>query len=363
VLVVAGIAAYISYWHAYVVVRQYGESGVTALLEPGTIDGLVYASSMVILHAARHRLPVPSLARWMLALGIAASLAVNVAQGWSHGLVGAAAAAWPAVALVGSYEMLAWMIRTAAAGGPNHWPSADHSGAETGQPRTDNQPGVSLLHEGLNGADSGDGADSEARGAHVRVPPARVMAQVRGPGSGGPGGTDHADHRSGPGTESTGSRGPGMSAAPGPAIAKGSAGEVDAAAVAAYRASLRAGKPLSERKLAEAFGTTHAGGHAVGLPKRGRCPMLYEPRQPVCGPGGARPASRRHSMGVTRKEHPGKRPLLVVSRTVATHPRRCTRNPPFGAAEGRLTILFSGTQTRPFCVSVPPFRSSVVYVQ
>jgi hypothetical protein len=85
------------------VVRQYGEGGVTALLEPGTIDGLVYASSMVILHAVRHRLPVPRLARWMLALGITASLAVNVAQGWSHGLVGAAAAAWPAVAPVGSY--------------------------------------------------------------------------------------------------------------------------------------------------------------------------------------------------------------------------------------------------------------------
>ncbi|HEX3959554.1 MAG TPA: hypothetical protein VHZ03_23460 [Trebonia sp.] len=51
----------------------------------------------MILHAARHRLPVPRLARWMLALGIAASLAFNVAEGWSHGLVGAAAAAWPAV--------------------------------------------------------------------------------------------------------------------------------------------------------------------------------------------------------------------------------------------------------------------------
>ena len=50
------------------------------MLEPGTIDGLVYASSMVILHAARHLLPVPRLDRWMLALGIAASLAVNVAQ-------------------------------------------------------------------------------------------------------------------------------------------------------------------------------------------------------------------------------------------------------------------------------------------
>lgn len=114
VLAVAGIAAYISYWHAYAVVREYGETGVTARLEPATIDGLVYASSMVLLYSARHRLPVPRLARWMLALGILASLAVNVAQGCSHGLTGAIVAAWPAASLVGSYEMLAWIIRTAA---------------------------------------------------------------------------------------------------------------------------------------------------------------------------------------------------------------------------------------------------------
>ena len=105
VLAVAGIAAYVSYWHAYAVVRAHGESGITARLEPATIDGLVYASSMVVLYAARHRVPVPSLARWLLGLGIAATLAANMAQGWSHGPVGAVVAAWPAVSLVGSYEL------------------------------------------------------------------------------------------------------------------------------------------------------------------------------------------------------------------------------------------------------------------
>ena len=105
VLAVAGIAAYVSYWHAYAVVRAHGETGITARLEPTTIDGLVYASSMVVLYAARHRVPVPSLARWLLALGIAATLTANMAQGWSHGLVGAVVAAWPAVSLVGSYEL------------------------------------------------------------------------------------------------------------------------------------------------------------------------------------------------------------------------------------------------------------------
>jgi hypothetical protein len=105
VLAVAGIAAYVSYGHAHAVVRAHGEGGLTARLEPATIDGLVYASSMVVLYAARHRMPVPSLAGWLLALGIAATLTANMAQGWSHGLVGAVVAAWPAVSLVGSYEL------------------------------------------------------------------------------------------------------------------------------------------------------------------------------------------------------------------------------------------------------------------
>ena len=124
VLAVAGIAAYVSYWHAYAVVRAHGETGITARLEPATIDGLVYASSMVVLYAARHRMPVPSLARWLLALGIAATLTANMAQGWSHGLVGAVVAAWPAVSLVGSYELLVWLIRTS--GAADRGPSAAH---------------------------------------------------------------------------------------------------------------------------------------------------------------------------------------------------------------------------------------------
>ena len=47
VLAVAGVAAYVSYWHAYAVVCAHGESGITARLEPATIDGLVYVSSML----------------------------------------------------------------------------------------------------------------------------------------------------------------------------------------------------------------------------------------------------------------------------------------------------------------------------
>ena len=78
-------------------------------------DGLIYASSMVMLDSARRKASVPALARWLLGLGIAATLAANVAHGLGHGPVGAAVAAWPAVALVGSYELLMTVIRSSQA--------------------------------------------------------------------------------------------------------------------------------------------------------------------------------------------------------------------------------------------------------
>ncbi|HEX6520549.1 MAG TPA: DUF2637 domain-containing protein [Streptosporangiaceae bacterium] len=112
VIGVAAVAAAASYEHAYDLVRAHGESGWTARLVPLTVDGLIYASSMVMLDSARRKDPVPGLARWLLGLGIAATLAANVAHGLGHGLIGAAVAAWPAVALVGSYELLMVIIRS-----------------------------------------------------------------------------------------------------------------------------------------------------------------------------------------------------------------------------------------------------------
>ena len=79
---------------------------------PLTVDGLIYASSMVMLDSARRKVPVAPFARWLLGLGIAATLAANVTHGLGHGLTGAAVAAWPAVALVGSYELLMMVIRS-----------------------------------------------------------------------------------------------------------------------------------------------------------------------------------------------------------------------------------------------------------
>jgi uncharacterized protein DUF2637 len=111
VIGVAAVAAVVSYEHAYDLVRGHGETGWTAHLIPLTVDGLIWASSMVMLDSARRGVRVPALARWLLGLGIAATLAANVAHGLGHGPIGAAVAAWPAVALVGSYELLMMVIR------------------------------------------------------------------------------------------------------------------------------------------------------------------------------------------------------------------------------------------------------------
>jgi len=218
VLAVAGIAAYVSYWHAYAVVRAHGESGITARLVPATIDGLVYASSMVILYAARHRIPVPSLARWLLGLGIAATLTANMAQGWTHGPAGAVIAAWPAVSLVGSYELLVWLIRTS--GTLEHEPPAEHrcesttccAGARSAPPAV----------AGSEQHSRGDN-DPSARGWRPTGQPAGQLSNPASAQRGDGAREASADNR---------------------------------AAVAAYRLSVKAGNPLSERKLAQMFGRT-----------------------------------------------------------------------------------------------------------
>ena len=88
--------------------RTVSPAGRLTLI-PLRVDGLICGSSMV-LDAARTT-SVPVLARWLLGLGIAGTLASNVAHGLGHGPVGAAVAAWPAVALAGSCELLMMVIR------------------------------------------------------------------------------------------------------------------------------------------------------------------------------------------------------------------------------------------------------------
>ena len=176
---------------------------------------------MVVLYAARHRVPVPSLARWLLGLGIAATLTANIAQGWSHGPVGAVVAAWPAVSLVGSYELLVWLIRTS--GIAEHRPPGGHLG-----------DAVPRCAAGRSATTAATGAEFPRRGERGTPDQERLerrpAARVAGPSA----------------IPASGQRDQTIS----------EAGAVRDAAVAAYRLSAQAGDPLSERKLAQMFGRT-----------------------------------------------------------------------------------------------------------
>ena len=112
VMAVAGVAAIISYQHAYELVTTHGETGLTARLLPFTVDGLIWAASMTVLDASRRNHPVPLLAKWSLAVGIVATIGANLAHGMNHGPIGALVSAWPALALVGSFELLMLLVRT-----------------------------------------------------------------------------------------------------------------------------------------------------------------------------------------------------------------------------------------------------------
>jgi hypothetical protein len=118
VVAIAVVAAIVSYRHALTVARDHGETGATAYLTPATVDGLVLVASLVMLDAARRRQHPPVLAWCALALGIGATLGINVLYGIQHGTIGAAIAAWPAVALTIAVELLMGMIRRRAVPAP-----------------------------------------------------------------------------------------------------------------------------------------------------------------------------------------------------------------------------------------------------
>lgn len=111
VLAVAGFAAVVSYSHIYDLGRAHGQAGTAARLLPLSVDGLILAAGLVLLHAARTGLGAPVLARLMLWLGIAATVGANVAYGIRFGPLGALISAWPAIAFIGSAEMGIGMIR------------------------------------------------------------------------------------------------------------------------------------------------------------------------------------------------------------------------------------------------------------
>jgi DNA-binding CsgD family transcriptional regulator len=111
VLLVAAIAAVVSYMHVATLALHYGQAPLAAYLLPLSIDGMVATSSLALLRSARAGVSAPWLARTGLVLAVMATLAANVASGLPHGWPGALLAGWPAVAFVISAETAIAMSR------------------------------------------------------------------------------------------------------------------------------------------------------------------------------------------------------------------------------------------------------------
>jgi hypothetical protein len=111
VLLVALIAAIVSFVHIQSLAVTHGQTQLAAALLPLSIDGTVAAASLVMLRAARRDIGTPWLARGMLGLAVMATLAANIGYGLPYGIPGALLSGWPAVAFVGCAEMAIGMVR------------------------------------------------------------------------------------------------------------------------------------------------------------------------------------------------------------------------------------------------------------
>jgi hypothetical protein len=95
VCAVAALAAVVSYSHIYGLGRTHGQDGTAARLLPLSVDGLILAASLVLLHEASNDRDAPRLGRLMLRLGIGATIGANIAYWAGYGLLGALISAWP----------------------------------------------------------------------------------------------------------------------------------------------------------------------------------------------------------------------------------------------------------------------------
>jgi len=110
VLILAGVAAYMSYGHLRAVAQGQGEDA--AALFPISVDGLIVAASLVLLVQRRCGQPGGVLPWAGLLLGVAATIAGNVASAEPSTLA-RLVAAWPPIAFALSYEYLLTLLRPA----------------------------------------------------------------------------------------------------------------------------------------------------------------------------------------------------------------------------------------------------------
>ena len=124
---VAAVAAIQSYSHIYWLARTHGQTTLDSALLPLSVDGLILAMSLILLHEARADRDAPRLAVAMLWFGVVATILANVVYGLRYGITGACVSAWPARAFIGAVHVVASVARAWSA--EPLWSSAQVSDA------------------------------------------------------------------------------------------------------------------------------------------------------------------------------------------------------------------------------------------
>ncbi|MEV4170235.1 DUF2637 domain-containing protein [Nonomuraea sp. NPDC049709] len=157
VLLVALVAAVVSFRHMHELSLRHGEDSLAAALIPLSVDGTIVAASMSLLVASRRGEKGGFLPWTMLVIGSLASLSANVAVA-EPTLVGRVIAAWPSFALIGAYEMLMSQVR----GSAGHRAQGRHLVEEAGE-------GGLADHSAVGDAES-DGEEAEGLPGEEDVP-------------------------------------------------------------------------------------------------------------------------------------------------------------------------------------------------
>ncbi|GIH22982.1 hypothetical protein Aph01nite_12920 [Acrocarpospora phusangensis] len=112
--VIAAVAAYVSFRHQFGLAIAAKEPPEVAWTLPVLIDGMIAMASLVMLDTSKRGQAAPWLARLTLAAGALATLAANVAHGWSGGWESRLISAVAPLVLVVAYELLMGMLRRGA---------------------------------------------------------------------------------------------------------------------------------------------------------------------------------------------------------------------------------------------------------
>jgi hypothetical protein len=152
VLLLAGIAAVVSFRHMHELCLRHGEDQLAAVLIPLAVDGAIVVASMSILLANRYGSRGGTLAWAMLLVGSLASLGANIAVA-EPSLIGRIIAAWPSVALIGSYELLMSQVRRVSVQVPD---DARGGGSEDQVPAVGGSSEASVVEAGSHNSQTED---------------------------------------------------------------------------------------------------------------------------------------------------------------------------------------------------------------